>query len=402
MLVQFLRLLRWALAYALFEVLRTWRKVRGRPPLQPIDTSGMSGLEITRACLQACLESRRTGPGQRTTVLCAGFRHFREPWARDFGFACLGLQAEGLADIARAGIRLFFRHQRADGQLPLKLHSTRLLERYLHSLLGRVQPDESDLVPRYLTAHGTRSLDSVLLLLIAWGELGQMEDLRPQAMRALEWVERKRDGRGLIVQGPYADWADSIGRRGAVLYTNVLWWKARQFLKPDEPVGALLLRHFFRDGYLFNTPSSPIFTSPGNFMAVAWGLTDASQSESILAYARARNIGQPVPSRVTDRNYPFYQVSPLMYLARIPHYHTHCSWMWIGCWHALACQRVGYTQEASELVRRMLTTVERDGTVYEVHDRNGQPLARLFYHSEEPLAWNAAMILYACAEVAHG
>lgn len=399
MWVQLLRFLRWALAYALYDLLRTWRKVRGRPALLRPDTTGLSGLEVTRACLEACLESRRTGPDQRTTVLCAGFRHFREPWARDFGFACLGLKAEGKAEIARAGIRLFFRHQRPDGQLPLKLHSTRLLERYLHSFLQRIQPDDCDLVPRYLTAHGTRSLDSVLLLIIAWGELGEMEDLRPRALRALEWVERKRDGRGLIVQGPYADWADSIGRRGAVLYTNVLWWKARQFLKPDPQCAAVLLKYFYRNGYLYNTPTSPVFTSPGNFMAVAWGLTDAAQSASILDYARRHGISDCVPARVTDRNYPFYQVSPLMYLARIPHYHTQCSWMWIGAWHALACQRTGCAAEAVQILTRMLRTVERDGTVYEVHDRDGRPLARLFYHSEEPLSWNAAMILYACSEV---
>lgn len=402
MLVQLLRMLRWALAYAIYDLVQTARKVRGRPPLQRPDTTGMSGLQVTRACLQACMESRRTGPNEKTTVLCAGFRHFREPWARDFGFACLGLRAEGQAEIARAGIRLFFRHQRPDGQLPLKLHSTRLLERYLHSLLARVQPDESDLIPRYLTAHGTRSLDSVLLLIIAWGELGQMEELRPQAQKALDWVERKRDRRGLIVQGPFADWADSIGRRGAVLYTNVLWWKARQMLKPDPATGQLLLKHFYRDGYLYNTPVSPVFTSAGNFMAVAWGLTDPQQSASILDYARANKISDVVPARVTDRNYPFYQVSPLMYVARIPHYHTHCSWMWIGAWHAVACQRAGRELEARQITERMLAIVERDCTVYEVHDRDGRPLARFFYHSEEPLSWNAAMLLYACSEVGLG
>ena len=402
MLVQLLRMLRWALAYAIYDLVQTARKVRGRPPLQRPDTTGMSGLQVTRACLQACMESRRTGPNEKTTVLCAGFRHFREPWARDFGFACLGLRAEGQAEIARAGIRLFFRHQRPDGQLPLKLHSTRLLERYLHSLLARVQPDESDLIPRYLTAHGTRSLDSVLLLIIAWGELGQMEELRPQAQKALDWVERKRDRRGLIVQGPFADWADSIGRKGAVLYTNVLWWKARQMLKPDPATGQLLLKHFYRDGYLYNTPVSPVFTSAGNFMAVAWGLTDPQQSASILDYARANKISEVVPARVTDRNYPFYQISPLMYVARIPHYHTHCSWMWIGAWHAVACQRAGRELEARQITERMLAIVERDRTVYEVHDRDGRPLARFFYHSEEPLSWNAAMLLYACSEVGLG
>ncbi|MBX3170234.1 MAG: hypothetical protein KF760_22705 [Candidatus Eremiobacteraeota bacterium] len=408
MLVQLLRLLRWALAYAVLDVYRTVRKVMGRPNLTRPATEGMNGLEVTRACLEACLEFRRVGENRHATVLCAGFRHFREPWARDFGFACYGLLAEGRDQVVEDGLRLFFRHQKPNGQLPLKLHSTRLLERYLHSVLGRVQPDETDLIPRYLTAHGTRSLDSVLLLVIAWGEYlrktGQLGELAHQAHKALEWVERMRDGRGLIQQGPYADWADTIGRRGAVLYTNVLWWKARTMLDDGqaEEIGRNLLGYFYKDGYLHNTPSSPVFTSPANFMAVAWGLTNEEQSRAILDYADRCGISRVVPARVTDRPYPFYQVSPLMWLAGISHYHTSCSWMWIGGWHAVACQRAGRSERAQEILHKMLEVVERDRTVFEVHAPDGKPLARKLYHSEEPLSWNAAMILYAHSVVSHG
>ncbi len=407
-MIQLLRLLRWALAYAFFDLTRALRKVLGRPPLSRPGTEGMDGLEVTRACLEACLEWRRVGKDRYATVLCAGFRHFREPWARDFGFACFGLLAEGRNQVVQDGIRLFFEHQRADGQLPLKLHSTRLLERYLHSVLGRVQPNQTDLIPRYLTAHGTRSLDSVLLLVIAWGEClrrtGELEELRPQVYRALEWVERVKDARGLINQGPFADWADSIGRRGAVLYTNVLWWKARLSLADGsaEEIGRNILKHFYKDGYLHNTPDSPIFTSPANFMAVAWGLTDPEQSRSILDYAESREISRVVPARVTDRNYPFYQVSPLMWVAGISNYHTSCSWMWIGGWHAVACQRAGRIEKAREIMQKMLDTVDRDRTVFEVHAPDGKPLAKKLYHSEEPLSWNAAMILYAHSEVENG
>ncbi len=352
--------------------------------------------------------------GETATVLCAGFRHFREPWARDFGFASFGLIAEGKAQVVRDGVRLFFRHQKPDGQLPLKLHSTRLLERYLHSVLARVQPVDADLIPRYLTAHGTRSLDSVLLIVIAWANCTlQTEDpefgreLYTQARLALDWVERKRDRRGLINQGPYADWADSIGRRGAILYTHVLWWKATQSLEQvaefiknpashnADQIQIRIIQHFYQQGYLYNGPNSPIFTSPGNFMAVAWGLTNPEQSNSILDYARSKGLSQVVPARVTDRPYPYYQVSPVMWLAGISHYHTSCSWMWIGAWHAVANQRSGRTQEAREIMQRMLQTVERDRTVYEVHAPTGEPLAKVLYHSEEPLSWNAALILYA-------
>lgn len=419
----------WAFGYWLLDVFRTARKVLARDRLERPDTEGMTPEQVVRACLESCLEERRIGPNESATVVCAGFRHFREPWARDFGFASFGLMTEGRADVVEDGVRLFFRHQAASGQLPLKLHSTVLVERYLHSVFHRIQPVDADLIPRFITAHGTRSLDSVLLLVIAWAECAvktQNEalavDLHGGAIRALEWVERYRGKTGLLHQGPFADWADSIARKGPVLYTNVLWWKALKGMEEvesmlpahmihakegSEVVGRRILDAYYNEeaGYLYQTPQHPMFCAAPNYMAVAWGLTDDEQSSRILGYARSFGMSAIVPSRVTDREYPFYQVGPEMWIAGIPNYHTSCSWMWIGGWHAVACLRAGLTDEAKELVDRMLSIVERDGTVYEVHAADGDPLATRLYHSEEPLSWNAAMILYATdslKEVAHG
>lgn len=419
MLARLIQFLVWTLGYALLDVYRTAQKVLGRESLSRPSTEGLEPIEVVRACLDSCLEVRRVSPTQSATVLCAGFRHFREPWARDFGFASYGLIAEGRSDVVRDGVMLFFRHQKSTGQLPLKMHSTFLLERYLHSLFARVQPVDANLIPRFLTAHGTRSLDSTLLLVIAWGECvlhakdeELAVDLHGQVLHALEWVERYKGKYGLLHQGPFADWADSIGRRGAVLYTNVLWWKAVKCLEEVEAflpnklrphqdtskeIEERILTHFFCEnlGYLKATPHSPMFVSTGNFLAVAWGLTTRKQSLSILDYADKEELSLPVPSRVTDREYPFYLVGPEMWIAGISNYHTSCAWMWIGGWHAVANHRVGRTDRARQIVDSMLATVARDGTVYEVHAPDGKPLATRLYQSEEPLSWNAAMILYA-------
>ena len=419
MIQRLLQFVAWACGYWLLDVYRTGRRVLTRDKLVKPLTDGLPPIEVVRTCLESCMETRRIGPGQRATVVCAGFRHFREPWARDFGFASFGLLAEGRADIVKDGVRLFFSHQKANGQLPLKLHSTNLAERYLHSVFHRMQPVESNLIPRFITAHGTRSLDSVLLLVIAWAEcvlktkdIALAVDLHGQAVRALAWVERYERKDGLLHQSPFSDWADSIGRRGRVLYTNVLWWKALKGLEEVEQllpegmqsaqetatlVGDRILRGYFKPeaGYLYQTPNDPMFTAAGNYMACAWGLTNAEQSHSILNYAREKGMSAVVPSRVTDREYKFYQVGPEMWIAGIPHYHTSCSWMWIGGWHSVACAENGRWDEAKEIVDRMLDIVDRDRTVFEVHAQDGTPLATRLYHSEEPLSWNAALILYA-------
>ena len=422
-LVQFIV---WAAGYWLLDLFRTGRRVLTRDKLIRPSTEGLEAVDVVRSCLELCMETRRIGPGESATVVCAGFRHFREPWARDFGFAAFGLLAEGRADVVVDGVRLFFSHQKSNGQLPLKLHSTNLAERYLHSVFHRVQPVEANLIPRFITAHGTRSLDSVLLLVIAWAEcvlqtkdLSLAVDLHGGAVRALKWVEQYERRNGLIHQSPFADWADSIGRRGPVLYTNVLWWKA---LKGVEEVEALLpegmrhsaetadvvadriLRNYFDSeaGYLFQTPGDPMFAAAPNYLACAWGLTSEEQSKSILDYAQRQGMSAVVPSRVTDREYKWYQVGPEMWIAGIPNYHTNCSWMWIGGWHAVACVERGRIEEAKEIVDRMLSIVQRDRTVFEVHDQTGAPLATRLYHSEEPLSWNAALILYAYDRVYGG
>ncbi len=419
MIARLLQFLLWSFGYAALDVYRTVQKVLGREALIRPSTEGLAPIDVVRSCLDSCLEVRRIGPGQSATVLCAGFRHFREPWARDFGFASYGLIAEGRSDVVRDGVKLFFRHQKSTGQLPLKMHSTVLLERYLHSVFARVQPVDSNLIPRFITAHGTRSLDSALLLVIAWGEVvlhakdeELAVDLHGQVLSALDWVERSKGRYGLIHQGPFADWADSIARRGAVLYTNVLWWRAVKALEEVDAflpnklhphkdtsaeIGERILKHFYCEnlGYLKGTPHSPVFASTGNLLAVAWGLTTRKQSLSILDYADREELASPVPTRVTDREYPAYLVGPEMWIAGIPNYHTSCAWMWIGGWHVVANQRVGRRERAQELLDQMLATVERDRTVYEVHAPDGKPLATRLYHSEEPLSWNAAMILYA-------
>lgn len=409
----------WAFGYWLLDVARTARKVWANEPLERPETEGLEPVEVARVCMNSCLETRNVGPGETATVICAGFRHFREPWARDFGFAAFGLMTEGRADVVKDGVRLFFRHQAPSGQLPLKLHSTVLVERYLHSVLHRVQPVDANLIPRFITAHGTRSLDSALLLIIAWSECclqtqdrALAVDLHGGAIRALQWVSRYKKDTGLVHQGPFADWADSIARKGPVLYTNVLWWKAlkgleevNDFLPEDmsypqdtsEEVGQRIIDMYYREeeGYLYQTPTHAMFCSAPNYMACAWGLTNREQSLRILEYARKKGMSAVVPSRITDREYPWYQVGPEMWIAGIPHYHTSCSWMWVGGWHVKACLVQGLVEEAQEYVDRMLATVDRDRTVYEVHRADGVPLATRLYHSEEPLSWNAAMLLYA-------
>ena len=187
---------------------------------------------IAAESLRSGIHTRLLAPGIGKEILHAGYRNFRECWARDFGFASYGLIAMDQFKVVKETLEAFFWHQAADGRLPVKLYSMGYVTRYLHSLLGREQSTARMLRPKYISAHGAPSLDGQAILVIAalhyakkandsdfllryWESLG----------RAITWLQKYRR-KSLLHQGAYADWADSVERRGAVLYTNVLYWKA--------------------------------------------------------------------------------------------------------------------------------------------------------------------------------
>jgi glycogen debranching enzyme len=107
---------------------------------------------------------------------------------------------------------------------------------FLHSYFGREQPNEMLLKPKYLSGHGAASLDGQALLVIAalaytqeTGNVVFLEKHWEELKLAMKWLENYRTGASgdpLLHQGSFADWADSIARRGRVLYTNVVYWKA--------------------------------------------------------------------------------------------------------------------------------------------------------------------------------
>jgi hypothetical protein len=136
---------------------------------EEFETQEALALFIATENLRAGIQIRRLKNGQHKEVLHAGYRNFRESWARDFGFAAYGLLALEQYDTVRQTLEAFLAHQTPDGQLPVKLHSMDFVTRYFHSFLGREQSTERSLRPKYISAHGAPSLDGQAML-----------DLRPQ------------------------------------------------------------------------------------------------------------------------------------------------------------------------------------------------------------------------------
>lgn len=379
-------------------------------------------LKIATINLRAGIEPRRLESGQEKLVLCAGVRNFREPWARDFGFAAFGLIELGEFQVVKEGLEVFLSLQTSAGQFPVKVHSTNFVDRYLHSLFNREQPTRTPIRPKYVTAHNTISLDGNALLIIALANYanrtGDMDFARSH-WRALKnaagWLGNYAfDDDGLLHQSAFADWADSVARAGKVLYTNVLYWKALfdladlaaslgfnadedYFAAKAVQVKASINAYFWRAdlGYFVTSQLFDNLSSSGNLLAVSWGMASMAQAHSILDKMDAFGMANPVPTQVVHRAYPKRFIAIENRLGGIGNYHTSAAWLWLGAWHVIALARMGRLDTAREHFRRIAVVVTRDGAVHEVYDPNGHFLSTFWYTSEAPLTWSAGMVVYA-------
>ena len=380
-------------------------------------------LLIASVNLRAGIEKRLLLNGQEKLVLCAGLRNFREPWARDFGFASFGLIELNEFQTAKECLETFFINQLPSGQFPVKVHATNIIDRYLHSLFKREQPTYAPIKPKYITAHNTISLDGNALLVIAALNYAQRAGDHDFAQthwaackQAINWLEKHAlEQDGLLHQAPFADWADSIARRGRVLYTNILYWKALHDLALFAPYYSSIAEdeayftakaeylkksindHFWRAdlGYYVTNKTFDNLSSSGNLLAIAWGFTTPGQANAILDNMHTFAMASPVPTQVVHRAYPDRFIAIENRLGGIANYHTSAAWLWLGAWHVIALSRTGRLAEAETLFYRISEVIFRDGAVHEVYAPDGHYLSNFWYTSEAPLTWSAGMIVYA-------
>ena len=373
--------------------------------------------------LRSGIHNRSLADGVDKKILHAGYRNFRESWVRDFGFASYGLLALDESDTVRDTLEAFLWHQTPAGQLPVKLHSISTATRFFYSLFGREQPTEFMLKPKYVSGHGAPSLDGQALLVIAACHYAQetddfqfLQDHWRQLKLAVQWLQLHRNDHEdiLLNQGSYADWADSVARRGNVLYTNVVYWKALSvmrlaatsldlnkdatlYLAEAETLARKIQETFWRSdlGYFVTSNQLEQLSSDGNLLSIAWGLTSPTQAESILKVMEEAEMAQPVPTRVVYPPYPNYLISVENILGGLANYHTTASWLWLGAWHVIALAKNDRLEEAQTMMERITEVIVRDRQVNEVHGPDGKPLQSIWYKSESPLTWNAGMVLYA-------
>jgi glycogen debranching enzyme len=390
---------------------------------EDFDTVEARALFIAADNLRSAIEVRRFENRKTREILQAGYRNFRESWARDFSFASFGLLALKEFKVVKDTLEAFLDHQTPEGQFPVKLHSMGMVTRFMHSLFEREQPVEFLMRPKYRSGHGAPSLDGQCLMVIAAIHYSfQTEDHKflethwDALGKAITWAERAvlEGADGLLTQGAFADWADSIARSGRVLYTNVVYWKALQemaeaakhfgfedqtsfYSQKARQVAQAIQAHLWRPnlGYFAASDTLDQLTSSGNLLAISWGLTSTDQANSIMDALIVTGMASPVPTRVAYPSYPRHLIALENRLAGVANYHTDAAWLWIGAWHVVALARSGRVEESHGILSRIAEVIVRDQQVHEVYGPNGEPLSSFWYKSEAPLTWNAGMVVYA-------
>ncbi|MDD5650934.1 MAG: GH116 family glycosyl hydrolase [Candidatus Nanoarchaeia archaeon] len=343
--------------------------------------------------------------------IIAGKRKFDDYWARDAFFAILGSLSVNDLSITRSTLNLFLNHQNTKGQLPRRIDRTYVSLKYAGLKIKR-----KNLRPRYTNSVFTaKSLDQNSLFIISLlyyikktRDFEYLERNFKKIKAAMDWnfLHYKGD---LLHEGLFANWEDTIIKRGFTLYTNVLHYGALQaFIDLCKLVNynyteyeekAKLLKQAINDKFWngnyyksWISKKNNIFCSAGNILAILYNVADEKKSLLIEKFIKGNIKSIPLPS-----SFPKYSVwrSPLTsHLRGSLNYHGGYSWLWVGSLNVLALQKLGMKKEADEQLKQIADVIVESNNVYEVYD-NGKSVNKLLFKSEVPFAWSAGLFVFA-------
>jgi hypothetical protein len=359
--------------------------------------------------------------------LTAGVNQFRSLWTRDFCFAARGLLRIGRSDVVRDHLQLLLDHRRHDGLLPRTLDSSDAKLRVAWASARRYLPFlpapalTEALVPEYLDQHAQETVDGAALAVLAADAL-RAEDPGWWAGRSSAFDQalghtRRRARAGLIQQPPFSDWQDSVRRKGATFYTNLLVWAAEVALRGEESTALRATRARIEEAFraqgevLYRSVAGREFVSlDGNLLAIELGFLPAQSERAVELWAQL--VRSPfwtrdgVPGFNTFPSYPVSWRNPGVILAGLGHYHDRIRWSWLTALAAKVAVRMGDLERAARALEHLATCAARDGAVSEIYSSRPPhlPWRSLVYRSEAPFAWGAGVTLdalHSFAEVSY-
>ncbi len=335
----------------------------------------------------------------------AGIGHFNEYWARDSFFACMGASALKDFEIVKKNLELFLHFQKKSGKIPY--HISKKLKPSYKFFLSNVVDSNS------------------LFVIAACNYLEKSNDTEffeknfEKIKKSMDWLEKQdRNKDGLIEEGVFANWADSVFKFGTVLYSNICYLHSMEcfakactklkkgelqekFLEKFEKTKVKLNALFWNGSYYIDWidfRKHDFFSSDGNILSVYWGIADQLQGETIENKIKQHQLNK-IPVRTNYPAYPFWKIPIILLPFKAYHYHNGFSWQWLGCINAICLKKIGFMDEAKKELKKNAMQIMEQMSTHEVFDEVGKPVESLFLKSEHPFAWSAAAYVLAYNEM---
>ena len=236
---------------------------------------------------------------------------------------------------------------------------------------------------------------------------------------------------GLIVQGSYSDWQDSVKRNGKTFYTNLLYYLVSKRLSayPEfeiTPYGLARLRasieyrFFDKDSGIYRSIVStdatgdqtyPQFSLDANLLAIDLGYFDdnvrpdrAREVYTSLKGSPLWKGGADMPGYATWPDYPCDWIYWMVKVSGLRHYHDDMYWSWLIALSAQIARRMGDVDESARIVARLTSLAERDRYIVEIYrpTKDLAPFKSRLYAAESPFSWGAAFVLDMVEEISSG
>jgi glycogen debranching enzyme len=381
--------------------------------------------EVASQSLRANLVTHDSG-----TFLRAGAHQFASLWTRDFAYAVPGLMATGHQKVAEHHLTTLLNCAKdSDGLIPRILergHSKFTVLKWTLLRPFQLQPSESTqwgsakLKPEFYGEHGTRALDSGLLVLLACFTIGlpAKQTTKDSSFwttneesikRVFGYYQAQTAGfKKLLVQGAFEDWQDSAWREGVNSYVNILllWvlFKAKSIgwvtAETAANMQALFEIHFARtEGLIPLEQAGAQASLETQLHAIEMGLefpewrakTESLWRDLKNSHLWRQGLGLPV-----DPPYRPDQISFLTKAVGLRHYHDGFRWTWLIAEVGRVALLMNDFTVAETCLRELLQSRDQ-GAITEILDLREPKAVRTWaYRSEAPFSWGAGRTVMFC------
>ena len=333
----------------------------------------------------------------------AGQTHFSDVWVRDSCFSSWGAIAINDHEIVENFLTVTLNHLNEKGQCPLRIGQKYFLLKFF-GLKGPEGP--SYIEDKYVSIPMDSNSLTIILFhkyLVSSQNHEFAQTFYSKLIKAIRWYENHQNNH-LITEGHYAGWADSIKKKGHVLYTNVLYFKSLcamrdiskhmnnhadeiDFLKKSESVKKRINEVFWNGDYLndwvYKNKSKTTFSVDGNMLGILFNVIDEKKVSKVLNYVIAEQMITNVGVPVVHKKYNHSDVYSPFLLIGLKKYHNGLYWFWVSCITSIALFKNGFKKEGLDLLNKLSIKINKDQTVFEVYNKNGTPFNGLFYKSEK-------------------